>query len=154
MAYFEPYFDKRFKNKTKSSESINATVNSYLERFKKYKTSPIITNKRSLLDRALDMLSTPNYMIAGVAKSLVDNKSEDNITPLEGLVGGLKAGNPLGKGYEKGEIVFSDVLHELGWQPEGTAGKITRGVVGFALDVLFDPLTYITGGLGGVVRVV
>ena len=152
MAYFEPYFDKRFKNKTKSSESMNAIVNSYLERFKKYKTSPIITNKRSLLDRAFDMLSTPNYMIAGVAKSLVDNKSEDNITPLEGLVGGLKAGNPLGKGYEKGEITFSDVLHELGWQPEGTAGKITRGVVGFALDVLFDPLTYITGGLSGVVR--
>lgn len=111
-----------------------------------------IKNNRSLLDRTLDMLSTPNYMIAGVAKSLVDNKSKNNVSPIEGFVGGLKAGNPFGKGYEKGEIVFSDVLHELGWQPEGTGGKVTRGVVGFALDVLFDPITYITGGLAGVVK--
>jgi len=151
MAYFKRYFDKQFKNRAKLTESVDKAVKSYIENFRK-KSMPEITNKRSLLDRFFDMFSTPNYMIAGVAKSLVDNKSEDNITPLEGLIGGLKAGNPLGKGYEKGEVVFSDVLHELGWQPEGTAGKITRGVVGFALDVLFDPLTYITGGLSGVVK--
>ncbi len=151
MAYFKPYFDKQFKNRAELTESVDTAVKSYVERFRK-KSMPVITNDRSLLDRTLDVLSTPNYAIAGAIKGLVDNKSEENVSPIEGFVGGLRAGNPLGKGYEKGEIVFSDVLHELGWQPEGTGGKVTRGVVGFALDVLFDPLTYVTGGLAGVVK--
>ena len=71
---------------------------------------------------------------------------------LEGVAGGVKAGNPFGEGNEEGEHYFSEVLGNTGWKPESTVGKITKGVVGFAGDVLLDPSTYLTGGLGAVVK--
>jgi hypothetical protein len=44
----------------------------------------------------------------------------------------------------------ADVLTELGWKPKGKAGRIAKGVVSFAGDVVGDPLTYVTAGAGSV----
>ena len=103
---------------------------------------------RSNLDRAFDLLLAPNYAIAG----LVDGIVRKDRTALDGFVGGLRAGNPFGEGHEEGETTFSDVLEHAGWKPKSTAGKFAKGTVGFALDVLLDPLTYLSGGASALVK--
>lgn len=111
-----------------------------------------LNKKRSGLDRTLDTLMTPVYMSAGFVDGMIDGSGEDSRTALQGMIDGLKAGNPFGDGYTQGETTYSDVLHTAGWQPESTAGKIAKGVVGFGLDVLLDPTTYLTGGASAIVK--
>ena len=103
---------------------------------------------RSNLDRAFDLLLAPNYAIAG----LFDGAIRKDRTAYDGFVDGLRAGNPFGEGYEEGETTFSDVLEHAGWKPKSTAGKFTKGAVGFVLDVLLDPLTYLSGGVSALVK--
>lgn len=92
----------------------------------------------SAIKTGFDIISRPLYSIAGAAKAYVN--PEENI--LEEAWKGL-----MGKERE----TFSDVLKEV-----GVKNKYVRGIVGFALDVAFDPITYIGGagllkriGLGG-----
>ena len=105
-------------------------------------------NNRSVLDRVFSPLLVANYMSAGVARGLVN----DDFTAFEGLKEGFKAGNPFGKGNEKGQHNFSKFLEDTGWKPENTFGKILKGTSGFVLDVLLDPTTYVSGGLTAVVK--
>jgi len=79
--------------------------------------------------KVLDILQRPNYAIAGAVKAAIEG---ENIAKeaYKGITGQERE-------------VFSDVLGSLGWKPETTAGKIARGVAGFALDVLLDPTTYV-----------
>lgn len=108
--------------------------------------------KRSLLDRGFDTLLFPLYGVAGFAKGVVDGGSESDISPFQGLWEGIRAGNPFGEGYEKGEYTFSQVLESAGWKPTSTAGKVARGMLGFGLDVALDPTTYLSGGLSAVIK--
>lgn len=109
-----------------------------------------LPSNRSMLDRVFDGLQIFNYASAGFMDGLADGKGGRN--PFVGAWEGIKAGNPFGKGFEEGETTYSDVLDTLGWRPEGTAGKIARGTVGFIGDVLLDPSTYLTGGASAVIK--
>jgi endonuclease YncB( thermonuclease family) len=111
-----------------------------------------LPESRSGVQRAFDTLLLPNYAVAGFFKGLVDDKSENNVSPLQGMWEGVKAGNPFGDGYAAGRHTFSEVLGESGWKPTSTIGKIAKGVTGFALDVALDPTTYLTGGLSAAVK--
>lgn len=47
----------------------------------------------------------------------------------------------------------SRIMEELGWEKADTGfGKFARGVGQFAAEVVFDPISWATGGLGGVSR--
>ena len=105
-------------------------------------------NKRGALDRLFDALSVGQYVSAGIARGA----ARDDMTMFEGVIGGLRAANPLGKGYEKGEHSYSQFLDDVGWRPESTGGKIARGVVGFVGDVMLDPATYVSGGASALVK--
>lgn len=103
---------------------------------------------RSLLDRSIDALQVGLYPTAGLVRGFTN----DDTTPLEGFLGGLRAANPFGDGYTQGEHTYSRVLEDMGWEPTSTSGKIAKGALGFVGDVAFDPLTYLTGGISGVVK--
>ena len=107
-----------------------------------------IEKKRSAIDRIFDVLNVGQYVSAGFSQGMVDDK----LTPLQGMVGGIMAANPFGKGYEEGEHSYSKVLETSGWKPESFAGKVAKGAVGFVGDVMLDPMTYLSGGLSGVVK--
>lgn len=66
-----------------------------------------------------------------------------------GLRGIIREDETFGEGVSRGmkeNIGFSDVIREVVGTPETRAGKIAVGTFGFAADVLFSPLTYITFG--------
>lgn len=117
-----------------------------------YKPSLNIEEERTLLNRVFDVLNTGNYASAGLAMGLVD----DDINPIQGAMQGLYAGLsgliPFNKGKSKWEYDYSQVLEKAGWKPESTLGKAARWAVGFAGDVLLDPMTYVSGGLSGLVK--
>ncbi len=52
------------------------------------------------------------------------------------------------KGEERGAETYKEILDKLGWRPKTKGGQIARGVAGFAGDVLLDPLTYVSAGVG------
>ena len=106
-----------------------------------------IEEDRSIIDRLFDVMSIGNYTIAGAVKSFQDGGSI-----WSGAWEGLKAANPLGSGYTKGEVTWSDVLENGGWKTDTTGGKIARGAVGFLLDVLLDPLTYVSFGGAAILK--
>jgi|LGVF01.2.fsa_nt_gb hypothetical protein len=110
---------------------------------------------RSGLDRVFDALQVGQYAVAGGVRGFIKRDGwvfnpftigSRTIDALGGVIGGLRAANPLGKGFEEGEASFTDVFSEMGWNPTSKLGKVARGVVGFAGDVLLDPLTYVSGG--------
>lgn len=115
-------------------------------------------NNRSNWDRAFDALSSVNYGVAGIASGLVDMAQGDK---------GASIGRALQQGKEgfthginifsndtsdKNEYTFSRVLGNAGWKPTSLAGKITKGVLGFGLDVALDPTTYMTFGVGALLK--
>jgi endonuclease YncB( thermonuclease family) len=128
------------------------TVNTMADWLRQPEPEPEVDKKRSGWDRALDALMTPNYAIAGFVDGFLDNDEEDQRSPLKGAWEGIKAGNPFGKGYEKGETTFSDVLGTAGWNPKSTLGKFAKGTAGFVLDVGLDPTTYLTFGTSALVK--
>lgn len=102
-----------------------------------------------------------NYGFA-TKESLKDNLNEflDRIKPLgKGAFEGLKAGNPVGQGNEKGRTNTEDVLNSLGWERNPNpdfkltkpstwdANNIAHGLTGFAGDVLLDPFDIDLGDL-------
>lgn len=107
-----------------------------------------VNENRNLFTRSLDAIMTPLYVTMGAIHGTI----HDEYNPLQGAWQGLKAGNPFGKGYDEGRHSFSRVLETAGWQPESTAGKFAKGVVGFVGDVFLDPSTYLTGGLSALVK--
>jgi len=121
--------------------------------------------KRSTLDRIFDVLQVGQYASVGAIRER--QRAGTSLTPISfnpldigkggiasmtGLIKGLRAANPFGKGYEEGEATTTSVLSEWGWNPESKVGKVARGVIGFAGDVALDPLTYVTGGTGAVIK--
>jgi endonuclease YncB( thermonuclease family) len=103
---------------------------------------------RTGLDRTLDALSMPLYATAGMVKGAID----PNTTVLQGMVSGIRAGNPFGQGYAPGETTYSDVLETAGWKPTSLGGKIAKGSLGFLGDVFLDPTTYLTFGVGALLK--
>ena len=108
------------------------------------KSEGISTEKpRGLLSTAVDLLSRPNYAVAGAVDALVHGQN-----PLARI--GTELGSGL-FGLQGQKKDFMDVLRENGLPAGPSVGPITtRGVIGFGLDILFDPLTYV--GIGPEVK--
>lgn len=81
-----------------------------------------------------DQLSRVNYASANIAKTITDNKSDS-------------IGNVLKAGYRglslKDKTTYADVLDQA-----GVKNKYAKAIGGFAGDVLLDPTTYLTLGVG------
>ena len=86
--------------------------------------------RRNIVFRVLDVINSPGYGVVNAVKNLVD---EEDFNPFLSFYKGLSL---------KEKTTFSEVLGELGWNPETKTGKVARGVLGFTGDVLLDPLTW------------
>lgn len=102
----------------------------------------------SILDRVFGALSVGGAATAGFTNTALKSKmaggranpnARDFIT---GLGGGVASVAASGKGRIEEADTWSDVLNTA-----GVKNKFVRGGVGFAGDVLLDPLTYLSGGL-------
>ena len=109
--------------------------------------------KRGIMDRIFGMLG-----YSGITEGLYNMVDDDeNSTFTSGLREGLKYMNPLTNDVS-GRHTFSDFLEEAGWEDKNPdklgLDDIGRGIVGFAGDVLTDPLTYINpyGAISKVVK--
>lgn len=122
------------------------------------------TNKTSFLGSVFDVLSRGAYASANSFGALVEDKKKDDgqVTAKENLdiatyaipgVGLLRGLIDAGNGQNrfddfwdglsgKEKVFFSDVLRES--TPE--MGNKQRAILGFGLDVLTDPTTWVTGG--------
>lgn len=151
--YVDSLFRRKFnfsprKNDNETTERIYNALEANRKR-----VQPPDVSKRSVLDRTFDAMLVGNYTIAGA----IDGAIRDDKTVLEGITGGFKAANPFGKGFEEGETTFSDAirsgLDRAGIdEPKSFMGKATVGTVGFVLDVLLDPTTYMTFGTSALIK--
>lgn len=149
------YVDSLFKKQYEftpgniKADTMERLMNAYAQKQKNsYTSQSSIPKERSFLDRSFDLLLTGNYVSANIADSLINGKGDIG----EAIVDGFKAGNPFGKGFEQGETTYSNVMENMGWKPEGLGGKIAKGTVGFVFDVLLDPTTYMTFGIGAALK--
>src|SRR3990167_2318714 len=99
--------------------------------------------KESRLLNALNKVSRVvnfgNAIVAGATKGVFD--------PEKSIIQGI------GEGVKR-NLSFSDVIREdVGVNPEGRPGKIGVATTGFIADVLFDPITYLTFGIGAGLKV-
>ncbi len=90
------------------------------------------TQPRGTLMKAIDYINRPLYASAGFANQMVQGK---------GQIEGLKAAWKAFSGQER--VFYSEVL-----QSAGVKNKYVRAIGGFALDYGFDPVTYLTFGIG------
>jgi len=118
---FSKYFDKgkeRTTYDTSSIENLKAVAES--------KGLEVKEKKPSKFRRFVDIISRPLYTSAGIAKAVI---KKENIA------------KEAWKGFTgKEKETYSDVLAET-----GVKNKWVKGIVGFALDVALDPLTYFGG---------
>lgn len=91
-----------------------------------------------------DKLLRPNYAVAGAYSEALKHRGE-GLGALDEVAGAAYKGL---RGREK--KTFSDVLDEAGIL-EGH--KVWRGVAGFGLDVVADPLTYATFGVAAAPKI-
>lgn len=87
--------------------------------------------------RVLEELNRPLYLTAGTAKELAEGKRVDQA---------LKKGvtSALDPTLDKDDkVYFSDVLKSA-----GVKNKYVRGIAGFGLDIVLNPATYATFGVG------
>jgi len=131
--------DMKFETNTDYSGILNKARET---RYSNYK------EPRSLSDRFFDSMGGTQFVTMGILRGIIN----DDRTVLDGIWDGIKAANPLGEGFEQGEHSFSDVIGDVGFNPTTATGRFMKGAVGLAGDILFDPSTYLTGGLAGVVK--
>jgi hypothetical protein len=53
----------------------------------------------------------------------------------------------------KEHVYGTDILSGMGWNPTSGGGRVARGIVGFAGEMATDPLTYLSLGTGGAMKV-
>lgn len=97
---------------------------------KKLGPGEVKSSSNGLVSRLLDILSRTNYASAEFVRNVV---SKNETAGLDDIWAGLSG---------KKKTTYSDVLKEAGME-----SGVARGVLGFAGDVLLDPLTYV-GGAG------
>lgn len=109
-----------------------------------------IQEKRGALMRIIDTMQVGQYPIAGFVRGL----ARDDLNPIQGMLQGLASAQPFvnHSNLQNWRHSYSDVLGDLGWEPETTGGKIAKGAAGFVGDVLLDPTTYYTFGLSGFLK--
>lgn len=109
----------------------------------------------------LDVLSRPNYAVAGAAEELMSGRSvgaaaKRVLSEIGSGIGGLQ-------GQKEG---FGEVLEQQGYGTKTLADAIpllegtwvgnfgSRGALGLGLDIVTDPLTYVTFGSAGASRAI
>lgn len=132
---FASAFGDDYKKKKERTTLDLRTVDDYKRFAEANKLKAVEEAKKpSLFGRTMDLLSRGTYASAGVAKALVKNQQggeKENV--LHEFWKGLS-------GKEK--ETYSDVLTEA-----GVKNRWVKGGLGFALDVAFDPTTYLGGGI-------
>lgn len=114
----------------------------------------------------IDLISRPNYAVAGASQELFTDKGGGPVAALERAgtelfsgIGGLK-GQKKGFGQVMEEagvgtggslsdlapFIYSDTGEGLPLKKGGILDPTLRGAGGLALDIATDPLTYVTGG--------
>lgn len=91
--------------------------------------------RQSLLMKGLDVIDTPRQWVAGIGDALVRGDLGD-----QGLFGAAARG-------AREDISTSDILRR-----GGVTNPLARGILGFAGDVLTDPLTWLTLGTSGLAK--
>lgn len=91
--------------------------------------------RQSLLMKGLDVIDTPRQWVAGIGDSLVRGDLGQ-----QGLFGAAARG-------AREDISTSDILRR-----GGVTNPLARGILGFAGDVLTDPLTWLTLGTSGLAK--
>ena len=152
----------KFKNPYQfSSGRVNSDTSEALFQAMKRRNSMQfeLDEERSLLDRTFDALQVGNYTTANYAsdwvktiKGVEGSSFLNALNPFDDIASGLRAANPFGAGSREDEKHYSTVIEEMGWKPTSGIGRFTKGTLGFAGDVLLDPLTYLSGGLSAVVK--
>jgi hypothetical protein len=89
------------------------------------------------LMKTFDVAQRFNYAGASAFKNVLDD--DPTTTFGQGLKSGITG---------KTKHTYSDVFTEVGWTPTTKTGKTFKGMTSFALDVLLDPTTYVTFGVG------
>lgn len=153
--YFSGYYNRSNEDSAMPQEAQIDMLDKQLQE-RGINAPPMV--ERSPLERIIDGISITTYPIMGAIDSIV--KGEDAGQVLNSAWEGVQAANPFGDGYAPGRKIFSDVLQSAGWKREQespdaqwynpatwNANNTAQNVVGFAGDVLLDPLTYLTGGL-------
>ena len=116
----------RTSSKTSERTTIDVSTIEQLKAEAQSRGLKIEEDKPSFFRRTIDVISRPLYASAGAAKALI--KGENVLKEaFKGFTG-------------KEKETYSDVL-EAG----GVQNKYVKGIVGFALDVVLDPLTYFGG---------
>ena len=109
-------------------------------------------NKRGTLDRVFGLISN-NSLVQGAYYALDD---DDDTTFLQGVGEGFSFMNPF-KDDVSNRKSFSDVIELIEKDKEPTDDKlgenVVEGLLGFAGDVLLDPLTYLSGGFSAIGKV-
>lgn len=103
-----------------------------------------------IITRFLDLLSTPGYAVTTALYNAFDGDEDTKALKglLDGIVGGLTSNSDK---YKEG----SDLVDLMVGEQEKDAGigeKIGRFAGGMALDVLLDPMTYLTLGTGAIAK--
>lgn len=98
-----------------------------------YKESKVL----NALDKAGRILNFGTANVAGAVRGAIEG---------EGFIEGARKGRQENLG-------FAEVYRDVFGTPDTRAGKVAVGVGGFAADVLFDPLTYLTFGVGAGLKV-
>ena len=108
--------------------------------------------KRGTLDRIFGLISN-NSLVQGAYYALDD---DEDTTFLQGVGEGFSLMNPF-KDDVSNRKSFSDVLELIEKDEDPTDDKfgenVVEGLLGFAGDVLLDPLTYLSGGFSAIGKV-
>ena len=108
--------------------------------------------KRGTLDRIFGLISN-NSLVQGLYYTFDD---DEDTTFLQGVGEGFSFMNPF-KDDVSNRKSFSDVLELIEKDEDPTDDKlgenVVEGLLGFAGDVLLDPLTYVSGGFSAIGKV-
>ena len=102
---------------------------------------------KGLLDLALaplkfglDVLSSGEYALANTFRSILKlSRGEESENPFLSFTRGLLSAF---SGDEEAKTRFFDILTDLGWEPDTTAGHVGKFALGMGLGILLDPITY------------
>ena len=118
----------------------------------KQQLEKVAKQKRGTLDRIFGLISN-NSLVQGLYYTFDD---DEDTTFLQGVGEGFSFMNPF-KDDVSNRKSFSDVLELIEKDEDPTDDKlgenVVEGLLGFAGDVLLDPLTYVSGGFSAIGKV-
>jgi len=109
--------------------------------------------------KLIDVIDFGGAMVRSAVKENIDAWSQlaQGKNPFEGFFTGGKGGASIADWWEQtnDHMLMSEVLRETGISEKFgiKPGSKTEMALGFGLDVLTDPIVYLTGGIGAVPRV-